>query len=445
MNKKKHNQKHLTMTQRIWIEKGLNENESFASISRRIQKDSSTILKDVKRNRLFPKRNEVLKPLPCTRKKDCQIRFLCDDNDCPNLCKSCYKPHREHKNCFDTCPDYLPETCKKLVSAPYVCNGCTKVKRCILQHAFYSAQDAQEAYYKLLVSSRDGINQSKADIAMLDSLISPLLKQGQSMAHIYASHGHEIPCSRRTLYTYIDKGVFQARNIDLRRRVRYKCKERKSATRISLAAREFRVGRTYEEFQKFLRDNPGIPVVEMDTVEGGRNNGNKVFLTLFFRSCSLMLIFLLEEKTQACVTKVFDYLSCSLGIEIFRAIFPVILTDNGTEFQFPPRLECNEYGEMRTRIFYCNPNSSWQKGMIEKNHEYIRLVIPKGRTLDCYRQEQVTLLANHINSEKRDSLNGCNPFGLSLMLLDNKLHRLLHLKEISADEVMLRPELLNLI
>lgn len=443
MNNKKYNQKHLSMTQRIWIEKGLNDKESFANIAKKIEKHPSTVAKEIKRNRFFPKRNEVFKPLPCTRKKECQIRFLCEDLDCVNLCKGCYKPSRAAKNCFDICQDYLPEVCSKVSKAPYVCNGCPKVKRCRLQHAFYSAKDADENYQKLLVSSRDGINQSPADIAVLDSLISPLLKKGQSLAHIYASHGHEIPCSRRTLYNYIDKGVFQARNIDLRRRVRYKCKERKSPTRISMAAREFRIGRTYEDFQKFLRENPNTPVVEMDTVEGGRSNGKKVLLTLFFRNCSLMLIFLLEEKTQNCVTEVFDHLSASLGTAVFQELFPVILTDNGTEFQFPSRLECDENSVIRTKIFYCNPNSSWQKGMIEKNHEYIRLVIKKGHTLDCYNQQQVTLLMNHINSEKRDSLNGCNPISLSLMLLNNRLHKLLHLIEIPADEVMLRPELLK--
>lgn len=445
MNSRKntYNQKHLTMTQRIWIEKGLNDNESFASIARRIEKDPTTVLKEVKRNRFFPKRSEVLKSLPCTRKKECQMRFLCNGMDCTNLCKSCFKPARECKSCIDICPDYLPDICSKISNAPYVCNGCLKVKRCSLQHAFYSAQTAEENYQALLVSSRDGINQSPADIATLDSIISPLLKQGQSIAHIYANHGHEIPCSRKTLYSYIDLGIFQARNIDLRRRVRYKLKERKQSTRISMAARQFRISRTYEDFQKYLRDHPAISVVEMDTVEGGRKNGEKVFLTLFFRNCSLMLIFLLEKKTQECVTKVFDYLSNALGITLFQELFPVILTDNGTEFQFPLRLECDENGKMRTKIFYCNPNSSWQKGMIEKNHEYIRLVIPKGTSLDCYTSDQVTLLTNHINSEARDSLNGCNPFRLSLMLLNNKLHKLLHLKEIQCDEVTLGPELLR--
>lgn len=121
----------------------------------------------------------------------------------------------------------------------------------------------------------------------------------------------------------------------------------------------------------------------------------------------------------------------------------VILTDNGTEFQFPARIECDEMGEIQTKFFFCNPNCSWQKGMIEKNHEYIRYIIPKGQSLDAYSWEDAVLLMNHINSEARDSLNGCNPFKLSLMLLNNKLHKLLGLKEIPPDEVCLRPTLLK--
>jgi len=154
-----------------------------------------------------------------------------------------------------------------------------------------------------------------------------------------------------------------------------------------------------------------------------------------------MLIFVLEEKTQDHVIGVFDQLTKKLGIETFRELFPVILTDNGTEFQFHSRLECDRNGQIRTKIFYCNPNSSWQKGMIEKNHEYIRYVIPKGESLDPYTQADAIKLMNHINSEARDSLNSCTPFRLSQLLLNNKLHKLLKLREIPADEVSLKPSL----
>jgi IS30 family transposase len=434
--------KHLTTTQRIIIEKGLIDGESFAAIARKIKKHPSTIAKEVKKYRYFPERDASRTKLPCALKKNCQVRFLCDKRDCVKLCKSCYVPSRE-ADCKELCPDYTTTVCPKIQKAPYVCNGCQKIKRCTLQHALYSAQQADVASQELLVSCRDGINQSPDDIAMLDAIISPLLKQGQSLAHIYAHHGHEIPCCRRTLYNYIDKGVFTAKNIDLRRRVRYKCKERKKSTRISLSAREFRIGRTYDDFCTLLKTMPSSQVIEMDTVEGGRGNSKQALLTMFFRNCSLMLIFILAEKTQECVIEVFDLLSEKLGIKMFNELFPVILTDNGTEFQFPKRLEYNADGELRTKIYYCNPNSSWQKGMIEKNHEYIRYVVPKGHSLDLYTQKDITLLMNHINSEARDSLNGCTPFKLSLMLLNNKLHKLLKLVEISPDEVTLQPTLLK--
>ena len=81
--------------------------------------------------------------------------------------------------------------------------------------------------------------------------------------------------------------------------------------------------------------------------------------------------------------------------------------------------------------------------MIEKNHEYIRYVIPKGESLDPYTQADAIKLMNHINSEARDSLNGCTPFKLSQLLLNNELHRVLKLREISADKVSLKSSLLK--
>lgn len=102
-------------------------------------------------------------------------------------------------------------------------------------------------------------------------------------------------------------------------------------------------------------------IVELDTVEGGRENSTKAFLTFFFRDCSLMLILVLQEKIQEQVISVFDYLTEKPRIEVFRELFSVILTDNDMEFRFPERLECDKNGVIRTKIFYCNPTSSWQK------------------------------------------------------------------------------------
>lgn len=442
--KKEYDHKHLSTSQRIHIEKGLNDGLSFAAIARKLDKHPSTIAKEVKKYRtLQPREKDPKKPARCALFKECTLRFLCDKKDCVKMCKSCYDVKLQVSKCSYLCSEYREPQCASISKAPFVCNHCARQRTCNKEKAYYIAQNADQSSQELLVSCRQGINQAPADIAMLDTLISPLLAQGQSLAHIYAFHGHEIPCSRKTLYNYIDQGVFTAKNIDLRRKVRYKCKPRKTGTRVSLAAKEFRIGRTYEDFQKFIQENPDIPVVELDTVEGGRDNSTQAFLTIFFRNCSLMLIFVLQEKSQDQVIKVFDYLTEKLGIKVFQELFPIILTDNGVEFQFPERLECDKNGEIRTKIFYCNPNSSWQKGRIEKNHEYIRYVIPKSQSLDYYKQRDACVLMNHINSEARDSLNGCTPFRLSKMLLNNRLHRLLCLQEIPGDQVHLKPSLLK--
>ena len=442
--KKEYDHKHLSTSQRIHIEKGLNDGLSFAAIARKLDKHPSTIAKEVKKYRtLQPREKDPKKPARCALFKECTLRFLCDKKDCVKMCKSCYDIKLQVSKCSYLCSEYREPQCASISKAPFVCNHCARQRTCNKEKAYYIAQNADQSSQELLVSCRQGINQAPADIAMLDTLISPLLAQGQSLAHIYAFHGHEIPCSRKTLYNYIDQGVFTAKNIDLRRKVRYKCKPRKTGTRVSLAAKEFRIGRTYEDFQKFIQENPDIPVVELDTVEGGRDNSTQAFLTIFFRNCSLMLIFVLQEKSQDQVIKVFDYLTEKLGIKVFQELFPVILTDNGVEFQFPERLECDKNGEIRTKIFYCNPNSSWQKGRIEKNHEYIRYVIPKSQSLDHYKQRDACVLMNHINSEARDSLNGCTPFRLSKMLLNNRLHRLLCLQEIPGDQVHFKPSLLK--
>jgi IS30 family transposase len=273
----------------------------------------------------------------------------------------------------------------------------------------------------------------------MDLLISPLLRKGQSLSHIYANHGKELGCSRRTLYKYIDRQIFTARNGDLPRKVKYKPRKVRYVPKAT--KRALRIGRTYEDFIKKLQEVPDLQVVEMDTVEGQK--GGKVLLTLLFRRTTFMLAFLLENKNQECVKEVFDHLTEVLGIEVFHRLFPVILTDNGTEFQDTVGLECDCNGQIRTRIYYCNPNCSWQKGMIEKNHEYIRYIVPKGSSFDGYTQHDITLMMSHINNTARDSLNGCTPYQLSRLLFGSSHLEKLLIQEISPDDVILKPALLK--
>jgi len=400
--------------------------------------------KEVRRHSIIRERStDAFAPIPCANNYDrskprtniCNVMHMCGDNECRHKCVLCRK-----FRCSDVCKFYKPRECEKLNKPPYVCNGCSKKTNCMMDKKIYSSKYAQDTYEALRTTSREGINQTPESIQKLDILLSPLLKKGQSIAHIYASHADEIACSRRTIYSYIDRGVFQARNIDLRRKVVYK--QRKRKTTASLKDRSFRKDRSYKEFLEYIAANKSVYVVEMDTVEGAKGT-SPCFLTMFFRNCSLMLMFLLEEQTQKEVTRIFDHLTELLGIELFQKLFEVILTDNGHEFQDRQSLEYSKNGEVRTRIYYCDPNRSDQKGALEKNHEYIRYVLPKGTSFEKMTDKTTLLLLNHINSEKRDSLNGHSPYEVSRLLLDNRLHKALGLAEIPADEVTLIPALIK--
>lgn len=427
----------MTLSDRINIEKGILEGKSFRQIAKAIGKDPSTISKEVKKHSRVTERNMSLAntPIPCAKRRDCTIRNLCSNN-CDIQCKVC---KNSGFRCIDICEFYEPRKCPKLERPPYVCNGCVKKASCLMETRVYSSKYADDEYRKTLITSREGINQTPESIQRINDLITPLVKKGQSIAHIYATHAEELSCSRKTMYTYVNQGIFDIANIDMRRVVKYK--KRRTATRCSAKDRAYRKGHNYDDFKKVLSRNGNLNVVEMDTVEGKR--GGKVLLTMLFRRCNLMLIFLLKRKIQAEVKRVFDELTELLGEELFEDIFPVILTDGGVEFSDREGLEVTDDGVKRTTIYYCDPYSSWQKGAIEKNHEYIRYVIPKGRSMNSLTDSKVRLMMNNINSEKRDSLNGHSPFELSQLLLDHRLHEALGLESIPPDEVELTPELIK--
>lgn len=440
MNTSKGNQKHLKLSDRITIEKGLNDGKSFAEIGRETRKDPTTISKEVRKHATV-KEYSGYANVPCEANKNihvkCGLQHVCGDQECHRKCVTCRK-----FRCSSICPYYQPQQCMKLNKPPYVCNGCAKKVNCMMDKKFYSSKYADDEYRATLVSVREGINQTPESIQRMNDILTPLIKEkGQSLAHIYATHAQELGCSQRTLYEYIDAGVFDVRNIDLRRAVKYK--KRKKPTSCSAKDKSYRIGHNYVDFEERLKNNPPDSIVEMDCVEG-RKTDRKVLLTMTFRKFNLMLIFLLESQTQEEVLRIFEWLEDELGTALFRKIFEVILTDGGSEFSAREEMENGKDGKPKTTIYYCDPYSFWQKGCCEKNHEYIRYVLPKGKaSFETLTQEKVTLLMNHINSIKRDSLNKHSPFELSQLLLDSKIHEMLHLKQIHPDEVNLTPELLK--
>ena len=441
-----HNQKHLTLSDRTYIEQELLQKSTFSSIGKNLHKDPTTISKEVKRYRKTVPAKYSYRCYICKHYTDCDLMskelkcpsYQKDSRYCAYYCKKCYR-----RNATEVCPYFLPYTCNKINKAPYVCNYCEDYKRCPIDKKIYEAAYAQRQYEKKLYDSRKGINMTPEELQELNDLISPLILKGQPLSHIFAVHSDEIPVCRRTLYNYLDQRVFQARNIDLPRRVRYKKRKKKSEPRKSKHLQQvYRNKRTYVDFERFMEAHPDTEVVEMDTVKGGRGKG-KCLLTLLFRSCSFMLVILMPDCTQKSVINAINDLTEVLGIRTFKKYFPVILTDNGSEFKNPWDIEKTETGTQRTYVFYCDPYVSNQKARLEKNHEYIRYVIPKGRSMHKYTQEDISLMASHINSTARDSMNGACPFDLASLLLDKKIPLLAGQFKVSPDEVMLKPALIE--
>jgi IS30 family transposase len=181
----------------------------------------------------------------------------------------------------------------------------------------------------------------------------------------------------------------------------------------------------------------------MDSVIGIK--GGKCLLTIHFVDSSLMIAFLRDANTSQSVIDIFNELESFLGKSTVRQLFPVILTDNGSEFSNPKAIEygSEKYGGLRTRIFYCDAGRPYQKGAIEVNHELIRRILPKGTSFNNLTQEDISLMMNHINSYKRKKLNNRTPHEtFSFYHGEEVLHKL-GCAPVAASDIMLKPALLK--
>ncbi|WP_261023482.1 IS30 family transposase, partial [Streptococcus mitis] len=325
--------KHLTLSDRNDIQLGLERGETFKVIGQSILKDPTTVSKEVKRNR--------------------QVR----ESTCHNL------------------------PCPLLDKAPFVCNGCPKRRQnCGYQKIFYLAKQAQKQYEQTLVEAREGTTLNSQTFWDIDKVISDGVKKGQHIYHILKTHNLDVSSS--TVYRHIRKGYLSIAPIDLARAVKFK-ERRKS--KLPSIPKEAKKGRSYEDFQNYLALNQLNSWLEMDTVMG--RIGGKVLLTFNLSFCNFIFARILDNKTALEVTKHLYDIKNTLhqADKDFFLLFPVILTDNGGEFARVDDIEMDVRGE--SKLFFCDPNRSDQKGRIEKNHTLIRDILPKGTSFDNLTQE----------------------------------------------------------
>ena len=381
--------KHLTLSDRNDIQLGLERGETFKAIGQLILKDPTTVSKEVKRNR--------------------QVRqSTCDKLPCPLLDK-----------------------------APFVCNGCPKRRQnCGYKKIFYLAKQAQKQYEQTLVESREGTPLNSKTFWDMDKVISDGVKKGQHIYHILKTHNLDVSSS--TVYRHIRKGYLSIAPIDLARAVKFK-ERRKS--KLPSIPKEAKKGRSYEDFQNYLALNQLDSWLEMDTVMG--RMGGKVILTFNLSFCNFIFARLLDNKTALEVTKHLYDIKNTLhqADKDFFQLFPVILTDNGGEFARVDDIEMDVRGE--SKLFFCDPNRSDQKGRIEKNHTLIRDILPKGTSFDNLTQEDINLVCSHVNSVKRAALNGKSAYELFAFTYGKEIPKLLGISKIPAEDVCQSSKLLQ--
>lgn len=422
---------HLTLSDRIVIESSLREGASFKQIAQELGKDPSTISKEVRGHYKVVEKDTFN---PCIHRRECKhYADLC--NPCKfkwgKSCKQC-------AGCFTHCPDFEEKRCMKLQKPPYVCNGCKERTGCKLKRHLYDAKFAQTEYETVRSESRQGFATTPAELKRIDDVIAPLVKQGQSIHQICANNTDLIMLDERTIYNYIDAGLLSVGNLDLPRKVRYRARKKKKPLRVD---KQCHLGRTYDDFLEYTAANPDIPIVEMDSVEGRK--GGKVLLTLFFRNCNLMLAYIRDANTARSVTEIFQKLYESLGRETFCRLFPIILTDRGSEFTDPVSLECDDWGEVRTRVFYCDPQRPDQKGGAEVTHEFIRRILPKGTSFNDLTQDDISLMMSHINSYTRKKLNNRSAHQLFSFFYGENTLDALNIHKVPANDINLTPRLLK--
>ena len=381
--------KHLTLSDRNDIQLGLERGETFKAIGQSILKDPTTVSKEVKRNR--------------------QVReSTCDNLPCPLLDK-----------------------------APFVCNGCPKRRQnCGFKKIFYLAKQAQKQYEQTLVEAREGTPLNSHTFWDMDKVISDGVKKGQHIYHILKTHNLDVSSS--TVYRHIRKGYLSIAHIDLARAVKFKERRKRKLPSIPKEAKK---GRSYEDFQNYLVLNQLDSWLEMDTVLG--RMGGKVLLTFNLSFCNFIFARLLDNKTALEVTKhLYDIKNTLHQADIdFCQLFPVILTDIGGEFARVDDIEMDVRGE--SKLFFCDPNRSDQKGRIEKNHTLIRDILPKGTSFDNLTQEDINLVCSHVNSVKRAALNGKSAYELFAFTYGEEIPKLLGISKIPAEDVCQSSKLLQ--
>lgn len=359
--------------------------------------------------------------------KDC--RHSC--SHCRKACPQTKRPPFRHGRCplFEACE------CERWGSWPHCCNGCPESQYCTDRKRYYDCVDANSLSIRKRHEPRVYKGISDEAIAKMDSIVSEGVLKGQSLHHIWESDAElRAICCERTVRRYVYAGYLSVKAHQLPRYVRFSRKYDYSEKKPVNVARM--LGRTYSDYRNYVESHPEANLWQYDSVEG-KAADKKAILTITYPEFRFQFGYLISKGNARSVLRRLKTLRKLLGAG-YAVAFECNLSDNGPEFA-----GFHEIEEWGVRAFFTNPYRSTDKASCERNHEFIRYVIPKGKSLDGLTQEKVELLFSHINSYVRGSNENRTPYDLMAARFGEGFMEAIGVKRIPAKDVLLKPSLLK--
>lgn len=397
MQKKEGSRKHLTLRQRIYIEVGILKGESILEMAKHLRFSRQTIYREILGN-----------------------SFL------------------KNKQSFHRVNSEL--SCLKLLKYPFVCNTCSLKQRCSYLKRYYYAEEAHESASSRLVMSRSGTRLSKGEILTLEENIGPGLSKGQSLHHIMNSDKGAFEVRERTIRNLINRGELAFHNIDLPMTVRFKVPKKKVVYPKRSHMPEVLLGRTYADFKDLVHF--GDHYAQIDSVIGKRND-KQTIITIIFPTLSFIFGFISPEKGWLSVNNGLINILEKLGPDLFKKVFPVIISDRGTEFDNLYKIEkaIDKDGIVQdlAKVFYADPYTSNQRAELESNHRFIRRFLPKSRSFKHLTQAHLDLMFSHINGLIRAKQNNKTGYELAKAYLGEDFLKAINISYVAPEDVILKP------
>lgn len=367
--------KHLNEEQRKIISNGISKGSKLIEIAENIGFDPTSISKEVKRNR---------------------------------------KPTTIGSNITD---------CKKVKRWPYVCSGCNKKynNQCAFTKYKYDSSYAQKEANKKLVLSRKGIDLNSEEFKTIDNLIKEGVDNKKSIFQIKIENNDVIDKSVSTLYRYINNGILTTSRMDLPYAVTYKKRKKNKKYDYSENKTIDRTGHTYLDYLSYLHKHPGIYVWQLDFLGTIKTDSNNI-LTLVLPDIQFVILSIIKNPNQDKVVEFFDELEEKIGIDAFKELIPVILTDRDPNFTDIIGICFSKVtGEQRCELFFCDAYVSNQKPNVENMNKQLRLYFPKGKTIDTYTKKDIRNINITLLNRPLRSLDSYTPKQAFINIYDEEL------------------------